>query len=161
MSANKGFIIRQVNPYKGFGAAPSQVVNFGKVLPATTTGNLFSVTGPVLVLSLVGVVTTAFTVTAVKPTLGYTGAPAAIAAAPAAGYASTVVGSVVEMPATLGGQLPAAVGSSGAAASLGGFIVGAATTITITTDATNTGALDWLLTYIPLQRKYPGAVTAL
>src|SRR5262249_33356734 len=98
-------------------------VNVGKVLPATATGNLFGISGVILVTGLVGVVSTIFSATTVKPSLGVTGSNAAIAATPAAGYANTAVGAVVQMPTSAGGALPAAVTSSGSALSGGRFIV--------------------------------------
>lgn len=137
------------------------VVNPGKVLPATATGNLFAVTGIVLVTGLFGVVSTVFSATAVKPTLGVTGNPTAIAAAPAVGIVAGTgaVGSVVVPPLTPGGALPVLVAAQTAAAGAGVFVVNAAN-ITITTDATNTGAITWVLQYVPLYPKLAGAVTA-
>ena len=88
-----------------------------------------------------------------------TGAAAAIAAAPASAYASTGVGSVIVPPLVLGGALPAVVGASGAAAGSGLFVVDAAD-ITITTDATNTGAITWVLSYVPLYPKAGASVAA-
>lgn len=160
MSADRGFTLRQIFTYKGVGAAAQQAVNVGKVLPATATGNLFQVSGSVVVTSLVGVVTTVFAITAVHISLGYTGVAAAIASNPAAAYASTAVGSVLQMPDKLGDTLPAAVVASAVSASVGEFEI-SNTNITITTDATNTGAITWLLTYVPLIRKIPGVVTNL
>jgi hypothetical protein len=124
-------------------------VNFGKVLPASATGNLFTVTGSIVVHGLIGVVSTIFAATNVSPTLGYTNQPTALAAAPAAPYNATAVGSVIEMPPTLGGALPAAVVASGTAVAAAGFVL-SNTTITITTAATNAGAVTWLLLWEPL-----------
>lgn len=161
MSANAaGYNLRQLAGVKEWLALGGTVAfNPGKVLPATGSGNLFTVSGSVVVTGLVGVVTTVFSVTAVKPTIGITGSAAAIAAAPAAGYASTTVGSLVQLPRTLGAALPAAVSTQGAAAGMAQFILNA-TTVTITTDATNTGAISWILVYQPLRDKVPGSVTA-
>jgi hypothetical protein len=64
------------------------------------------------------------------------------------------------MPANLGGALPAAVVASAVAADQAAFEV-SGTNITVTTDATNTGAITWILVYVPLFRKVPGAVTNL
>lgn len=160
MSALKGLTLRQLLGYKGFGVNSSVAVNVGKVLPATTTGNLFGVTGTVQVLALLGFVQTVFSVTSVKPSLGITGNNTALTAQPAAGYVSTAVGSVIQLPTTLGAALPAAVTGSGVAANQAGFEV-TGTNITITTDATNTGAVTWLLVYVPLFRKVPGSVANL
>jgi hypothetical protein len=154
----KGFLYRDVTSH-GRVETGHVVVNVGKVLPATATGNLFAVTGSVVVTGLVGVVSTLFAATAVKPTIGVTGLPAAIAAAPVAAYNATAVGSVIQMPLTSGGALPAPVVASGAAASAGIFVTIAAN-ITITTDATNAGAVTWILYYQPLSPKFGATVTA-
>lgn len=159
MSALSGYSIKQLMPYKGIGAAPQMAINPGKVLPGTATGTLFTITGSVVVLGLVGVVTTVFSSTAVNITLGITGSASELAADPAAAFTSTAVGDALQLPATLGGVLPAAVSSKASAASLDAFIL-EATNLTITTDATNTGALTWCLAWVPLRRKAPGTVTA-
>lgn len=124
------------------------------VLPATATGTIFTVTGCIAVTGLLGFVTTVLSSTAVSPTIGFTPSagtaqPAGIAAAPSVAYASTAVGSVVVMPTSLGGPLPAPVTSLETATACESFVVenGA---ITITTASTNTGALTWLLTWVPL-----------
>lgn len=159
MSALAGFSLKQLLTYKGLGAAPNVAVQPAKVLPATATGTIFTVTGSVVVLGLVGVVSTVFAATAVNISVGVTGNNTAIAANPAAAYNATGVGSEIQMPAALGGQLPAAVSAKGSAASLDAFIL-KNTNVTITTDATNTGAVTWALLWVPLLRKVPGAVTA-
>lgn len=159
MSDLAGRTLKQLFPYKGIGAAGNLATQNTKVLPATTTGTLFTVTGSVVVLGLVGVVSTVFSATNVNPTIGITGSNAAIAAAPAAPFASTAVGSVIQLPAVLAGALPAAVAAKGSAASFDAFVV-KGTNITITTDATNTGAVTWLLLWAPLFRKSPGSVSA-
>jgi len=127
-------------------------VNFGKTLPASTTGNLFTVTGSIVVHGLIGVVSTILQAVNVSPTLGVTGINAALAAAPAAPYNATAVGSVIEMPPTLGGALPAPVVASGTAVAAAGFVL-SNTTITITTASTVTGAITWLLLWEPLMPK--------
>lgn len=160
MSALRGFSLKQIFTYKGVGAAAQQAVNPGKVLPATATGNLFQVTGSVVVTGLVGVVTTALSVTAVHISLGITNNNVAIAANPAVALASNVVGSVILVPAQLGGALPAPVTVSGVSPAIGEMEM-TNTNITITTDAANTGAITWMLTYVPLLRKVPGAVVNL
>jgi|SRR5215469_9151839 len=130
--------------------------NVGKTLPASTTGNLFTVTGSIVVHGLIGVVSTILQAVNVSPTLGYTNNPAAIAAAPAAPYNGTAVGSVIEMPLTLGGALPAPVTSTGTAVAAAGFVV-SNTTITITTASTVTGAITWLLLWEPV---FPKSLTS-
>jgi hypothetical protein len=159
MSSLTGYSIKQLMPYKGVGAAPNIAVQPGKILPATATGTIFTVTGSVVVLGLVAVVSTVFAATAVNISVGITGANAAIAANPAAAFNATAAGGVIQMPAVLGGVLPAAVAAKGSAASLDAFVL-KGTNVTITTDATNTGALTWALLWVPLARKTPGSVTA-
>jgi hypothetical protein len=134
-------------------------VQHAKVLPGTTTGTIFTIAGSVAVLGLVGVVTTVFSITAVNISIGVTGANAAIAANPAAAFVSTAVGAVIQLPSVIGGALPAAVIANGSAGSFDQFEC-KATNITLTTDATNTGALDWVLVWAPMSRKVPGTVTA-
>jgi hypothetical protein len=159
MSALRGYSLRQIFTYKGVGAAAQQVVNVGKALPATATGNVFTVTGSVVVTSLVGVVSTALGAVATHISNGTTGSPASIAANPTAAYATVAVGGVIQMPDKIGDPLPAPVTASGLAAAIGEMEL-TNTSITITTDATDTGAITWLLTYVPLIRKIPGSVAA-
>lgn len=157
-STVRGYSIRDLTPHAR-AEISNRVVNFGKGLPATATGNLFSVTGVVLVTGLVGVVSTVLAATNVKPQLGVVGHNAAIAAVPAVAYNATAVGSVITLPPALGGALPAPVAASGAAAACGAFVVDSAD-ITMTTDATVTGAITWILEYIPLYPKKAGSVAA-
>jgi len=160
MSALAGYTYKALAPYKGLtNTQPQVTVQHAKVLPATATGTLFTVTGSIAVLGLVGVVTTVFSATAVNISLGVTGSNAAIAANPAAQFNATAVGAVLQLPAIIGGVLPAAVVANGSAGGFDQFEV-RGTNITITTDATNTGALDWVLLWAPLSRKVPGSVTA-
>lgn len=147
-------------PYKGLtNTQPQVTLQHAKVLPATATGTLFTVSGDIVVYGLVGIVTTVFTATAVNISLGVTGVNAALAANPAAAFNATAAGAMLQLPAQLGGVLPAAVVANGSAATFDPFVV-KGTNITITTDATNTGALDWALVWAPLLRKVPGSVTA-
>ena len=159
MSDLAGRTLKQLFPYKGIGAAGNLATQNTKVLPATATGTLFTVTGSVVVLGLVGVVSTVFSATSVNISIGITGSNAAIAANPSAAFGVTAVGSVLQLPAALAGVLPAAVSAKGTAASFSAFVV-KGTNITITTDATNTGALTWVLVWAPLFRKSPGSVSA-
>jgi len=134
-------------------------VNFAKGIPATaTTGNLFGVTGTIVVTGLFGIVATALA-SATKPTLGVTGFPAVIAAAPTTGFTGAT-GNVIIMPPTAGGALPALVTSSGATSAASVFIVEAAN-ITITTDVSNaSGNITWVLEYVPLLPKGAATVVA-
>lgn len=132
-------------------------VNPAKALPATATGTLFTVVGTVLVTGFVGVISTALGATATKPSIGITGNNTALAAATAASVASATAGSVFQLPSALGGALPAPVAAQGSAAGEALFTV-ADTNVTLTTDATDTGNITWVMTWIPLT---PGAtVTA-
>lgn len=157
----RGFTVRDLTQH-GKAEIGQVVVNPGKVLPATATGNLFAVTGIVVVNALFGFVSTILSVTAVNIKLGVTNLPAVIAANPASPYASTAVGSVVVPPPTLGGALPAAVVAQAAVSASCNIVVNGNTApnITITTDATNTGAITWVLSYNKLYPKGAGAVTA-
>lgn len=159
MSDLAGRTLKQLFPYKSVGIAANVAVQSSKVLPATTTGTIFTVTGSVVVLGLVGVVSTVFAAANVNISIGITGSNAAIAANPAAPFNATAVGSVIQPPAALGGVLPAAVAVKGTAASFDAFVV-KGTNITLTTDATNTGALTWILLWAALSRKAPGSVSA-
>ncbi len=156
-STVKGFSYRDLTVH-GRPEVSRVSVNFGKALPATATGNLFTVTGSVLVTGLVGVVSTITQATNVKPSLGVTGSVAAIAAQPAAAYNAVAVGSVIQLPLTPGGQLPVPVSASGTANAACRFVV-TATAITMTTDATATGNITWTLFWVPLMPK-GGAVVA-
>jgi hypothetical protein len=157
-STARGFTVKDIT-YHGRAEIGRLVVNPAKVLPATATGILFTVAGSVVVTGLWGVVTTILSATAVKPSLGVTGSPAAIAAAPAAAYNASAVGSVIAVPPAFGGALPAAI-TAQAGVSGSAMFVANNTNITITTDATNTGAITWMLTYVPLTSKSAGSVTA-
>jgi hypothetical protein len=134
-------------------------VNVAKALPATATGNLFTVTGIVQVTFLVGIVSTITQAVAVKPSLGVTGNTTAIAAQPAAAYNGVAVGGVIVMPLTPGGALPAPVVASATVNGAIRFVVNAAA-ITMTTDATATGNITWILGYVPLFPKGAGSVAA-
>jgi hypothetical protein len=157
-STTKGFAYRDMT-YHGKAEQSRMVVNFAKALPASTTGNLFAVTGSIAVTGLVGVVSTILQASNVSPTIGVTGLNAAIAAAPAAPYNATAVGSVIQMPLTGGGALPAAVVASGAVTAACRFAVTAAN-ITITTATTVTGNITWILSWVPLMPKGGATVTA-
>jgi hypothetical protein len=148
--------VRSVGALQVHGEYGHVAVNSAQVLPASTVTTLFAVTGTI-VCSLVGFITTVLSATAVSPTLGVTGSPAAIAAAPASPYTANAVGGVIIMPPTLGGALPAPVTSA--------EVVGAVdqmeikdTNITITTGATNTGAITWILSWTPAFPKHNASV---
>lgn len=154
-STVRGFNIRDLTPH-----AKTELghvaVNPGKVLPATATGNLFTVTGIIAVTGLYGFISTVFSATAVHPSLGITGSNSAIAAPSGASYASAAVGGVIIPPTALGGALPAAVAAQSVASAAGVFVLDN-TVLTVTTDATNTGAVTWVMTWVPLFPKGSGA----
>lgn len=121
-------------------------------VPATTTANIFTVTGGrILVTSLVGTVTTVMSGTATTLSVGLvptTGTAAAAGLAAAVAVTSKEVGTQVTLPATLAGNL--FVGTNAGAGSqppASGVMVPAGA-ISITTSATNTGAMSWSITYI-------------
>ena len=151
MATNEsGFTFRGVK-------AGSVTVNPAKALPATTTGTLFTVAGTIVVTGLCGVVSTALGATATHISLGVTGNNTALAAATTGSVASAALGNTFQLPSALGGVLPAPVTAQGTAAAEVLFVV-SATNITLTTDATDTGAITWVLSWAPLS---PGAtVTA-
>jgi hypothetical protein len=146
-STARGFAVRDVVQHgrNGFGQVN---VNFGKVLPASTTGNLFVIVGSIQA-SLVGVVSTVGSATGVSPTVGYTGKAAALSAAPAAPLTTQAVGSVFKLPEPIGGALPVPLVANSATGGLACFTI-SNTTITITTAATNTMAITWILCWMPI-----------
>lgn len=147
-STVRGFNLRDATQGWAYNPSGQVNVNFGKVLPATATGNLFVVTGSIQA-TLVGVVSTIGAGAAVKPSIGYTGKPTAFAAGPAAALTAPAVGTVIKMPQVLGAPLPVPLVASSAAAG-GSLYQISNTTITITTDATNTAAVTWILVWAPL-----------
>jgi hypothetical protein len=157
-STVRGFKIRDLTPH-GKGETGRRVVNFAKATPQTTTGNLFTVVGSVQVNGLFGVVSTALGAVAQHLTIGADSLPAAIAAANAVALNANVVGSVFVMPLTLGGALPAPVTASGAAAACEPFVL-TGVPITLTSDASTTGNITWVLSYTPVYPKGGGTVTA-
>lgn len=153
----RGYLVKD-QTQKGKGEIGRLCVNVAKVLPASATGNIFTVTGIVVVNALVGVVSTALSVTSTTVSVGVTGSNSAIAAA-SAGLASTTVGSVFIMPTSLGAALPTPITTSQAVTASNVFIVNAGA-ITLTTSATNTGAVTWMLSWEPLYPKGVGSVAA-
>jgi hypothetical protein len=133
-----------------------QVNKLAQTLPATATATLFTVTGGrVVITSLIGTASTAIGATACNLSLG---------TAPTGGTANTAgittnlalaareVGTHFWLPA-VGVANPLIMGANaGTAAQLtgGSAYVVQTGTVTWTTSATNTGALNWAMTYIPL-----------
>lgn len=119
-------------------------------LPATTSGNLFAVSGPVLITSINGTVTTAIQNQAclIKLEAFLTSAAAATDMSNATGTdaANQGVGKLFGITGT-----PSAAGTFGYAISQNNeMIVNGPGFIRLNTSATNTGAMSWTLTYIPL-----------
>lgn len=163
MSTTKTYVARDVMQYHGKAEIGRTSISVAKALPQSATGNLFTVVGSILVHGLVGVISTAFGAVANSPTFGVTGTAAGsvaqnalLAAAPAAAWNANAVGGVIIMPTALGGQLPAPVTASTAAAgvttSCGLVIANAA--ITMTCSASTTGNVTWILQWEPISPKY-------
>lgn len=133
-------------------------VSFGKTTPQTATGNLFTVTGTI-VCSLVGVVSTVLGAVAQHLSLGVSAGTAttAIAANPAVALNATAVGTVITVPQVLGAALPAPLTASGTPASAVLMEV-SNTSITLTSDASTTGAITWILHWVPLFPKHNASV---
>lgn len=123
------------------------------VLPATATGNIFTVTGGrVVITSLIGTCTTVCTATATTVSVGVTpttGTANNTGIATATAVTSAEVGSLVSLPITKGALLVNVLAGGAAQVQPAGYVVEPGT-VTITTSATNTGAFKWDLTYIPL-----------
>ena len=124
-------------------------------LPQTATGNIFTITGGrVLLTSLTGMVTVATGAVATTLTVGLTptsgtAAPAGLAAATA--ITSREVGTLLALPATAGGALVVGANAGGPVqTAVNNPYVLEPGTITITTNASNTGSVQWDLTYVPL-----------
>jgi hypothetical protein len=122
-------------------------------LPATTTGTLFTVTGRVNVLQIIGEVTTALgaTVTNLKltsvPTVGSTVDLCANGA-----VASLALGTQLTITGTPANAL---VATNGASVTQASALMVKAGTISAVTDATNTGSVKWKVIYTPID---PGAM---
>lgn len=131
-----------------------QVLKTAQALPQTATATLFTVTGGrVIVTSLIGTVSTAIQNQACTLALGTV---PTVGTASSTGIATAT--SIINLEAGTHLYLPTAKGAltvnanAGAAAQLpaGSAYVVSAGTISWTTSASNTGAISWALTYIPL-----------
>lgn len=123
-------------------------------LPATTSGNLFSVSGSIIVTSILGTVTTAIQAQANAIKLEAYNTAATTATDMCATVDSNGQG-VGKLFGITGVTTAAAI--FGYAVPTGRIIVGGAGFIRLNTAATNTGQMSWTLTYIPLT---PGASVA-
>lgn len=125
-----------------------------KVLPATATETIFKLSGPILLMGLMGYVTTVCsgTATTLKISLNPDNS-AAQDLTSAVAITSDALGTVWSVIATIGGALDVAdVGASlnhcGVAAGNAGIFLTPGI-ITITSSATNTGGAAWSIFYIP------------
>jgi len=150
------YLVRDVTQH-GRPTTSQRCVNYQKALPQGTTFNIFTVSAPIVVTGLFGVISTVWG-GATKLGIGVTGAAAAIAAQPGAGAAGAL-GAVVIMPTTIGAALPTPITASGQAASSGMFVMYAAA-ITITADTSTTGNITWVLEYASMYLKTPATVAA-
>jgi len=122
-------------------------VRAAAVIPATATGTLFNVVGgQVLVTSFFGVVTTVMSATAtnLKINVSNTATTGSTDICANVLVTSKAVGSIYAIP-TLGSA--ATIDNYGARCPT--FTLGAGA-IRAITDATNTGAMKWYVTYVPL-----------
>lgn len=131
-----------------------QVTKTALALPQSATATLFTVTGGrVIVTSLIGTVSTAIQNQACTLALGTvptTGTAASTGIATATSIINLEAGTHVYLPQTKGALTVNA--NAGAAAQMfaGAAYVVSAGTVSWTTSASNTGAMSWALTYIPL-----------
>jgi len=117
------------------------------VLPATGNQTIFTVAGGrVIVTGIVGEVTTVMTATATNVKVTAVGTTSTVATDMCANTAVTSLAVGNLFAATT----PGSAGQTGSAVSLNNETVVPVGVIRITTDATNTGAMKWLITYIPL-----------
>jgi hypothetical protein len=140
------------------------VAGAAKNLPATTSQGIFTVSGGrVLITSLIGIVTTAVQNQACTLSVGFTptgGSLSAAALATASSIINLAVGAMVAIPQNqtglvVGSASPGVLGPGNGATSVvslpgdGGVCILNSGTISVSTSATNTGALKYSLTYVP------------
>lgn len=145
-----------LNKLGGYGQV---VVGAAKNLPQTAAGNIFTITGgPILLTGLFGIVTSALGATATTLSVGSTGGTSSgVSLATAVAVTSSPVGTVLAVPSPAGGALVVSatggVGlSTGKPQDAGGLAVVTAGSLTVTTNANDTGQVQWYLMYIP----FPG-----
>jgi hypothetical protein len=153
----RGYAVRAIDMPHGYADPGVCQVSFGKTNPQTNTISLFTVVGAIQA-TLVGVVSTALGAVAQHLTLGITGFPAAIAAAPAVALNAQAAGAVIVLPQVLGGALPAPLVAAGHPSSLMLFEC-SNTIITATSDASTTGAVTWILHWVGLGANQAATVT--
>jgi hypothetical protein len=139
------------------------VAGAAKTIPASTFQNIFTVTGGrILLTSLSGVVTTVIGGTVTTLSVGVTptgGSLSAAALASATAITSAAVGTLIAVPDVVAGALVVSASgvsaTAGVSISSGGICLVSAGVINVSTSATTTGAIQYTLTYIPID---PGAV---
>jgi hypothetical protein len=132
------------------------VVRTAAVLPASTVAqNIFAVTGGrVIVTTLVAQVTTVMTATATNIAINLTPTSGAVS-----NLATATAVTSLAVSTNIGVAAIGSAGAVGSAISQNNEMIMSPGIISFTPDATNTGALKWIVTYVPLD---PGAqVTAL
>lgn len=144
----QGYQLREI----AFG---TQIIKTPAALPQSATSTLFTVAGgSVLVTSLLGLVKTVIQST--DPVLSLGTAPS-VGTAETSGIATTVSIASAEAGTWLGVQAASGLGGAlvngghaGNSVSVAPPFVVSAGTITWTTGASKTGAINWYLTYVPL-----------
>ena len=139
------------------------VTGAAKTLPASTSGDIFTVTGGrVIVTSITGVVTTAIQNQACTLSVGHKpagGSSQVATLATATSIINFALGSSVAVPPFSAGS-PAALAviapttvvpgtDLGVVVTSGGIALVPAGTIQVTTSATNTGAITYTITWVP------------
>lgn len=131
-----------------------QVLKTAQALPQTATSTLFTVTGGrVIITSLIGTVSTAIQNQACTLALGTVptvGTASSTGIATATSIINLEAGTHVYLPATKGALTVNANAGAAAQTSAGSGYVVSAGTVSWTTSASNTGAISWALTYIPI-----------
>lgn len=160
MAVNPGALAAQV-----FAASYGALLTGGpKTLPATASGDIFTVTGGrVIITSLTGVVSTAIQAQATTLSVGNKPAGGSSAVATLCATADLngkPVGTSLAVPLAKTSALlvsgadgtvawNGSAGGQGSPFTAGGLALIPAGTIQVTTGATSTGAVTWSVTYIP------------
>lgn len=153
----RGYAVRAIDMPHGY-ADPGKVnVSVGKTNPQTNTISLFTVVGSIQA-TLVGIVSTVFGAVAQHLSIGITGNNSILAAGSAVALNATAAGAVITLPQAIGGQLPAPLIATTARASLVMFAC-ANTIINLTSDASTTGAVTWILSWVGLGDDQAATVT--
>ena len=122
-------------------------------LPASTAGNIFTVSGGrILVVSLIGEVTTVIQTQActLKVSTAPTTGSAVDLCAASASISAAAVGTHFTLPAAAATALVTDLATGGGVIAKQAAWLIPVGSVTITTSATNTGQVKWDLTYVPL-----------